>query len=78
VARERGYRDWFALALAAGDIRVLANLAPGEEWLDILLHEVGHAVYDDHIDRSLPWRDLVTAATGSPLGPAAFLTGLDT
>ena len=21
----------------------------------MLLHEVGHAVYDDHIDRSLPW-----------------------
>jgi Zn-dependent M32 family carboxypeptidase len=141
----------------AGDIRVLANLAPGEEWLDVLLHEVGHAVYDDHIDRSLPWvlrrppqglrrpegraapdwaskihlavapvyyqsyllgellasqldravrghaggfigrpeagallaervfapgatmpwRDLVTAATGSPLGPEAFLAGLD-
>jgi hypothetical protein len=27
---------------------------------------------------TLPWRDLVTAATGSPLGPAAFLTGLGT
>ena len=27
---------------------------------------------------TLPWRDLVTAATGGPLGPAAFLTGLGT
>jgi peptidyl-dipeptidase A len=26
---------------------------------------------------TLPWRDLVAAATGRPLGPAAFLTGLD-
>jgi hypothetical protein len=23
-----------------------------------------------------PWRDLVASATGSPLGPAAFLAGL--
>ena len=58
----------------AGDIRVLANLAPGEEWLDVLLHEVGHAVYDDHIDRSLPWvlrrppQALVTEAVALMLG----------
>jgi peptidyl-dipeptidase A len=58
----------------AGDIRVLANLAPGEEWLDVLLHEVGHAVYDDHIDRSLPWvlrrppQGLVTEAVALMLG----------
>ena len=39
----------------AGDVRVLANVAPGEVWLDVMLHEVGHAVYDDHIDPSLPW-----------------------
>jgi peptidyl-dipeptidase A len=26
---------------------------------------------------AMPWRDLVTAATGSPLGPGAFLAGLD-
>jgi len=55
----------------AGDIRVLANLAPGEEWLDVLLHEVGHAVYDD---RSLPWvlrrppQGLVTEAVALMLG----------
>ena len=58
----------------AGDIRVLANLAPGEEWLDVLLHEVGHAVYDDHIDRSLPWvlrkppQPLATEAVALMLG----------
>jgi peptidyl-dipeptidase A len=58
----------------AGDIRVLANLAPGEEWLDVLLHELGHAVYDDHIDRSLPWvlrrppQPLVTEAVALMLG----------
>jgi peptidyl-dipeptidase A len=58
----------------AGDIRVLANLAPGEESLDVLLHELGHAVYDDHIDRSLPWvlrrppQALVTEAVALMLG----------
>ena len=58
----------------SGDIRVLANLAPGEEWLDVLLHEVGHAVYDDHIDRTLPWvlrkppQPLVTEAVALMLG----------
>jgi peptidyl-dipeptidase A len=57
-----------------GDIRVLANLAPGEESLDVLLHELGHAVYDDHIDRSLPWllrrapQALVTEAVALMLG----------
>jgi hypothetical protein len=25
-----------------------------------------------------PWRDLVASATGSPLGPGAFLAGLAT
>ena len=55
---ERAGKDQHAFCLdvdRAGDIRVLANLAPGEEWLDVLLHEVGHAVYDDHVDRALPW-----------------------
>jgi hypothetical protein len=26
---------------------------------------------------TMAWRDLVAAATGSPLGPEAFLAGLD-
>jgi peptidyl-dipeptidase A len=58
----------------AGDIRVLANVAPGEEWLDVMLHEVGHAVYDDHVDPSLPWvlrcppQPLATEAVALMLG----------
>jgi len=38
-----------------GDVRVLANVTAGEQWLDTMLHELGHAVYDDHVARPLPW-----------------------
>lgn len=39
----------------AGDIRILCNLKPNAYWADTLLHELGHAVYDKYIDRSLPF-----------------------
>ena len=38
-----------------GDVRVLANVVPGQEWLDTMLHELGHATFDLGIDRSLSW-----------------------
>jgi peptidyl-dipeptidase A len=38
-----------------GDIRTLCNLRPDRYWLDTLLHELGHAVYDKYIPRELPW-----------------------
>ncbi len=38
-----------------GDVRVLANLRPTAEWMDTMLHELGHAVYDKHLDRALPF-----------------------
>ena len=28
-----------------GDVRVLANVVPGQEWLATMLHELGHAAY---------------------------------
>jgi peptidyl-dipeptidase A len=37
-----------------GDVRVLANLKPGEYWMGTMLHEFGHAVYDKEFDASLP------------------------
>jgi len=37
------------------DIRILCNLRPNAAWADTLLHELGHAVYDDHIDRNIPF-----------------------
>ncbi len=38
-----------------GDIRVLANVVPGQQWMDTMLHELGHAVFDAGFDASLSW-----------------------
>jgi peptidyl-dipeptidase A len=46
----------FCLAVDRGDdIRVLCNLESNEKWMGTMLHEFGHAVYDQCVDRSLPW-----------------------
>jgi peptidyl-dipeptidase A len=37
------------------DIRVLANVTPTEYWMATMLHELGHAVYDQGVDRRLPY-----------------------
>jgi peptidyl-dipeptidase A len=39
----------------AGDVRVLANNVPSEHWMETMLHEFGHGVYFDKVDRGLPW-----------------------
>ncbi len=39
----------------AGDVRVLCNLKPSLRWMDTLLHELGHAVYDVHIRAGTPF-----------------------
>jgi peptidyl-dipeptidase A len=38
-----------------GDIRTLNNLDSSHRWTATLLHELGHAVYDQHISHALPW-----------------------
>jgi len=38
-----------------GDIRILANMRDDSYWMETILHELGHAVYDKYIDRSLPY-----------------------
>lgn len=38
-----------------GDIRILANIKDNEYWLDTMLHESGHAVYDKYVDKNLPF-----------------------
>ena len=39
----------------AGDVRVLANLAPNVYWADTILHELGHGVYDKYIGDDVPF-----------------------
>ena len=41
--------------MRGSDIRTLCNLEPTLRWLETLLHELGHAIYDDSVDKSLPW-----------------------
>ncbi len=38
-----------------GDVRILANVVPGERWVEVMLHESGHAAYDVSIDPDLPY-----------------------
>jgi peptidyl-dipeptidase A len=38
-----------------GDVRVLCNLRGTEHWAMVLLHELGHAVYDKYIPAELPF-----------------------
>ncbi len=38
-----------------GDVRILTNVKDNEYWMDTVLHELGHAVYDKYIDRKLPY-----------------------
>jgi peptidyl-dipeptidase A len=39
----------------AGDVRVLCNIRPNERWMDTMLHELGHAVFDKFHDPDLPF-----------------------
>jgi len=46
----------FCISMDRGaDVRVLCNLRPNEYWMGTLLHECGHAVFDQGIDRELPY-----------------------
>jgi peptidyl-dipeptidase A len=37
------------------DVRVLANVRPDAYWMEGMLHEFGHAVYDRHVNPRLPY-----------------------
>lgn len=39
----------------AGDVRILCNLKDNAYWMDTLLHELGHAVYDKYIRPGTPF-----------------------
>lgn len=38
-----------------GDVRVLCNIKPNSYWMNTMLHEYGHAVYDKYMDLSTPY-----------------------
>lgn len=38
-----------------GDVRTLNNVSSSLKWLETVLHEYGHAIYDEAIDPELPW-----------------------
>jgi peptidyl-dipeptidase A len=38
-----------------GDVRTLNNIQPTVKWLETVLHELGHAVYECGFDQPLPW-----------------------
>lgn len=38
-----------------GDIRVLCNITPSSRWMNIILHELGHGLYESYYEKSMPW-----------------------
>ena len=38
-----------------GDVRVLCNLKNDEYWMETILHELGHGVYVEYLDRGTPY-----------------------
>ena len=57
---ERDGKSQHAFCISIGreypyDVRVLANVRPDAYWMDTMLHEFGHAVYDKHVNPSLPY-----------------------
>ena len=54
--RDRKCQHAFCLHVdRAEDVRILANVVPGERWVEVMLHESGHAAYDVSIDPRLPY-----------------------
>ena len=54
--RERKCQHAFCLDVDRdGDIRVLCNVVPNADWMDTMLHELGHGVFSSGHDRALPW-----------------------
>jgi peptidyl-dipeptidase A len=56
----RSGKNQHAFCLSVGreypyDVRVLANVRPDAYWMNTMLHEFGHAVYDRHINPRLPY-----------------------
>ncbi|HEX2051461.1 MAG TPA: M2 family metallopeptidase [Actinomycetota bacterium] len=55
--RERKSQHAFCMDVdrSGRDVRILANVVPGERWTEVMLHESGHAAYDVSIDPRVPY-----------------------
>jgi peptidyl-dipeptidase A len=55
--RDRKCQHAFCLDVdrSGQDVRILANIVPGERWVEVMLHECGHAAYDVMIHPQLPY-----------------------
>ena len=78
---ERAGKDQHAFCLRVGrqypyDVRVLANVRPDSYWMDTMLHEFGHAVYDKYINPSLPYLLRTTAHINSTEAIALMMGSL--
>jgi peptidyl-dipeptidase A len=56
------------------DVRILANVVAGERWIEVMLHESGHAAYDVEVSPDLPYL-LHRAAHTFVTEAAAILSG---
>jgi peptidyl-dipeptidase A len=78
---ERAGKDQHAFCIRVGrsypyDVRVLANVRPNSYWMDTMLHEFGHAVYDKYINPSLPYLLRSVAHTSSTEAIALMMGSL--
>jgi len=55
-----------------GDVRILCNLKNDEYWMETILHELGHGVYDKYLDYDTPYLLRTPAHTLTTEGMAMF------
>ncbi len=56
----------------APDIRVLCNVKDNSNWMETMLHEYGHALYDNYYSKDYPWVFKQPAHTFTTEGIAMF------
>jgi peptidyl-dipeptidase A len=55
-ARPNKYQHAFCTDVdRKGDVRIMCSLEPDERWMETLLHELGHGIYDKYLDPNLPF-----------------------
>ncbi|MCH5378335.1 MAG: M2 family metallopeptidase, partial [Planctomycetes bacterium] len=76
---EREGKDQHAFCMSvdrADDVRTLCNVQPTADWMDTVLHELGHAVYDIGIDRTLAYNTREPAQAFTTEGVAMLFGAL--